>query len=275
MSRVVLVTGCTTGGIGYALAEEFGKQGCTVYATSRRVETIASFSNPKIHKLALDVTSDEDVQSAIQSIITQEGKIDVVVNNAGTICPGALIDNSLDDVKKNFDTNTFAILRISKAVIPEMAKRKEGIIVNIGSLVGEIATPWNGVYCATKAAVNSISQVLAVECKPLNIKVLHVAPGAVKSNIADSGARTFSLPADSLYKAYLANIMDRIYSSQDSSSMPAEVFAKRVVAKTLQKNPPQYMSLGGHSLVLTILKWLPRAVVLGFMCRKYLALKKP
>jgi len=138
MSRVVLVTGCTTGGIGYALAQEFAKQGCTVYATSRRVETIADFANTRTHKLALDVTSDESVRTVIHEIISKEGKIDVVVNNAGVISPGPLIDNSLDAVKKVFDTNTFAILRVAKAVIPEMAKRKQGVIVNIGSLVGEV-----------------------------------------------------------------------------------------------------------------------------------------
>lgn len=131
------------------------------------------------------------------------------------------------------------------------------------------ATPWNGIYCATKAAVNSISQVLSMECRPLGIKVLHVAPGAVKSNIASTGASSFSLPMDSLYKPYLANIMDRIYSSQGPYSMPAEIFAKRVVAKALQKNPPLYMSLGGHSLLLTILKWLPRAAVLTIMWRRF------
>lgn len=131
------------------------------------------------------------------------------------------------------------------------------------------ATPWNGVYCASKAAVDSISRVLSMECKPLGIKVFHVAPGSVKSNIADTGAGNFSLAPDSLYKTYLANIMDRIYSSQGPHSMPAEDFAKTVVAKTLQKNPPLYMCIGGNSVFLTILKWLPRSVVLGIMWRRF------
>lgn len=108
-----------------------------------------------------------------------------------------------------------------------------------------------------------------MECRPLGIKVFHVAPGAVKSNIADTAASNFSLPTDSLYKSYLANMMDRIYSSQGPHSMPAEDFAKRVVAKSLQKEPPLYMCSGGQSLLLTILTWLPRAVVLGFMWRRY------
>jgi hypothetical protein len=108
-----------------------------------------------------------------------------------------------------------------------------------------------------------------MECRPLGIKVFHVAPGAVKSNIADTAAKNFSLPPGSLYESFLANIMDRIYSSQGSHSMPTEEFAKQVVAKTLQKNPPSYLCLGGQSLLLTILTWLPRTVVMGILWRRY------
>ncbi|KXN88738.1 NADPH-dependent 1-acyldihydroxyacetone phosphate reductase [Leucoagaricus sp. SymC.cos] len=253
MSRVVLVTGCSTGGIGYSLAQEFAGQGCIVYATSRRLETIADFGDPNIHRLAFDVTSDDSVQSGIQEILAREGKLDIVVNNAGMICPGPLIDISLDVVRKTFETNTFSILRVARAVIPEMAKRKQGVIVNMGSIVGQVPTPWNGVYCASKAAVDSISSVLSMECKPLGIKVFHVAPGAVTSNIADTAANNFSLAPDSLYKSYLANIMDRIYSSQGPGSMPTRTFAKEIVAKTLQKTPPLYGRDTGNRME-TILK---------------------
>ncbi|KAG5654709.1 hypothetical protein H0H81_007465 [Sphagnurus paluster] len=138
MSRVVLVTGCSSGGIGFALCEEFARQGCKVYATSRRVETIGEFQSPHVEKLALDVTSNEDVASVVKHITDAEGKIDIVVNNAGYFCPGALIDQSLEDIQANFDTNTFSVLRVAKAVIPLMAQRRSGVIVNIGSVVGEM-----------------------------------------------------------------------------------------------------------------------------------------
>ena len=199
---------------------------------------------------------------------------------------GPLIDNSMDIIRKTFETNTFAILRVAKAVIPEMAKRNQGVIVNIGSIVGQVyvfpleqilvfrlicssATPWNGIYCASKAAVDSISQVLSMECRPLGIQVFHVAPGSVKSNLSETGNRHFSLAPKSLYRSFLANIMDRIYSSQGPHSMPAEAFARRVVSKALQKNPPLYLCLGGQSLILTILTWFPRAVVMELMWRRF------
>jgi len=198
---------------------------------------------------------------------------------------GPLIDNSMDIIRKTFETNTFAIIRVTKVVIPEMAKRNQGVIVNIGSIVGQMyvlllerisvsyhcfsATPWNGIYCASKAAVDSISQVLSMECRPFGIRVFHVAPGSVKSNLAETGARHFSLAPKSLYKSFLANIMDRIYTSQSSHSMPVEAFARGVVSKALQKNPPSYLCLGGQSLILTILTWFPRALVMELMWRRF------
>ena len=199
---------------------------------------------------------------------------------------GPLIDNSMDIIRKTFETNTFAILRVAKAVIPEMAKRNQGVIVNIGSIVGQVyvlqrilvfrlichcfsATPWNGIYCASKAAVDSISQVLSMECRPFGIQVFHVAPGSIKSNLAETGARHFSLAPKSLYRSFLANIMDRIYSSQGPHSMLAEAFARKVVLKALQKNPPLYLCLGGQSLILTILTWFPRAIVMELMWRRF------
>lgn len=269
MTRVVLVTGCTTGGIGYALCEEFARQGCKVYATSRRVETIADFDDASVQKLALDVTSDESVQSVLNHITEVEGKIDVVVNNAGLISAGPIVEQPIEYVKEVFDTNTYAILRVCKAVVPIMAKRRSGLIVNIGSVVGEISTPWNGIYCASKAAVQSISEVLSMECKPLNISVLHVAPGAVRSNISSNAASRFTLSPDSLYSDYLPNIMQRIYASQGPQSMPSDDFAKQVVSKALQKSPPRYLSIGGHAWLFYIFKWLPRGFVLYLMWKQY------
>ncbi|CAA7265962.1 unnamed protein product [Cyclocybe aegerita] len=270
MPQVVLVTGCSTGGIGYALCEEFARQGCKVYATSRRIETIEVFGNESIERLALDVTSDEDVKKGLDYIVEKEGKIDVVVNNAGIIGAGPLAEQPLDFVKQVFDTNAFSILRVCKAVVPIMASRHYGTIVNIGSVVGEVSTPWNGLYCASKAAVHSISEVLSMELKPLGIFVLHVAPGAVQSNIAANGTSRFALAPGSLYTDFLAMIHKRINASQERNSMPSDVFARKVVANALRKGgPPQYMTLGGMAFLFSILKWLPRSWALAIVWKQY------
>jgi len=191
------------------------------------------------------------------------------VNNAGAMCAGPLIDQSLDYVKYLFDANTFGALRVAKAVVPAMAKRKSGTIVNIGSIVGEIPTPWNGMYCASKAALQSISEVLAMECKPFNISVMHVAPGAIKSNIAANESSRFSLPADSLYSAYLPNILERIHTSQSKKSTPTSEFARGVVSQAMKRKPPGYMALGTYTFLFKIFKWLPRSWVFWILWRMY------
>jgi len=269
MSRIVLVTGCSTGGIGYSLCEEFARQGCKVYASSRKTESIAEFGDRTIERISLDVTNDESVQTALNYIIEKEGKIDIVVNNAGLMAPGPLVEQSMEVIKQIFDTNTFAILRVCKAIVPIMAKRRSGTIVNIGSIVGEISTPWNALYGASKAAVNSISEGLFMELKPFNISVLHVAPVAIKSNISSNAVDRFALAPDTLYSNFLSFIMKRIYASQGPDSMPTKDFAQQVVSNALQKNLPRYMSIGGKSWMFALFKWLPRGFVLGMIWRKF------
>ena len=160
------------------------------------------------------------------------------------------------------------------------------MIVNIGSVVGELlvvsslsiysiktlarsATPWNGLYCASKAALQNISDTLSMEGRPFNISVLHVAPGAVKSNISANAKARFRLAEDSLYTAYLPNIMQRITASQSTNSMATDKFANEVVSKALQTYPPIYMTLGGHSWLFAIFKWLPKTWVLHILWKQY------
>ncbi|KAF9477507.1 oxidoreductase [Pholiota conissans] len=267
--RVVLVTGCSSGGIGYSLCEEFARKGCVVYATSRNVDKIADFKSGLVHKLALDVNSDESVAEVVKHIVDTEGKIDLLVNNAGITSPGPLIDQPLNSVKEVYETNVFAVLRVSKAVVPIMAKHGSGTIINIGSITGETPTPWSGLYSSSKAACTSISEVLFMELKPFGISVMHISPGGIKSHIADNGLARMQVAPDTLYTDYIPFIFKRIQSSQDSASMPSEVFASRVVAKALSKRPPRYITLGGNSGLFTLFKWLPRGLVLYFLFRSF------
>ncbi|KAK0500590.1 oxidoreductase [Armillaria luteobubalina] len=239
-NRVVLVTGCSTGGIGFALCEQFAQQGCKVYATSRSVETMQGFKDPNIEVLALDVTNDDDVE------------------------------------QRTYDTNAFSVIRTCKTVIPIMAKRHSGLIVNIAfRLIGSMLiftlspTPWHGAYSSSKAAVQNISEVLSMECRPLGINVMHVAPGSVTSNFAKNQEKWFSLPVNSLYTAFLPNIMERMHASQTKSSMSNEEFSKRIVDQALAKSPPSYISVGGNAFLFWVFKWLPRTWVLGLLWRLY------
>ncbi|KAF7339275.1 NADPH-dependent 1-acyldihydroxyacetone phosphate reductase [Mycena sanguinolenta] len=265
---VVLVTGCSSGGIGYALCERFAAEGCRVYATARRLEAMSGLAaHPLISLQTLDVTVDEDVHRVIAHIVAEAGQLDIIVNNAGFISVGPLIEQPLDNVKANFDANTYGTLRVAKAGFPHMAARRSGLIVNIGSVVAEIAVPWNGLYSASKAAVRAMSDILHMELKPFNIKVMYVAPVSVRSNISNNEAAKFSLPQGSLYSDFLPNIIQRMNSSQ-ANSMPAEKFAREVVRRAL-KNPPRSVILGGTATIFKIFGWLPRGFVLWYLWRMY------
>ncbi|KAI0360996.1 NAD-P-binding protein [Trametes cingulata] len=272
---VVLVTGCSKGGIGFALCEEFASRGCIVYATARRVEAMEGFKHDNIHTLALDVTKDENVQEVVKTIIAREGQIDVLVNNAGVGNSGPILDIPMQEIMDVYDTNVYSIIRTSKAVIPHMAARKRGTIVNIGSIAGEIPVPWGGIYASTKAAVHSLTDTLYMECKPFNISVVLIAPGGVRSNIATNQAPRVhahlpspspSSPSSSnssgLYAEYVDSILAKLYMSQGKSAMPAETFAKRVVGEVLKRRPKRYMTLAAMSGIYRVLRWFPRTWVL-------------
>ncbi|KDQ63326.1 hypothetical protein JAAARDRAFT_53550 [Jaapia argillacea MUCL 33604] len=266
--KVVLVTGCSEGGIGFSLCEEFAQAGCKVYATARRLEAMKSFSSPSIERLTLDVTSDEDVERVIEHIVKTEGRIDVVVNNAGIGCFGPAIDIPMEQVKKTFDTNTFGVLRVARCAIPHMAARKSGLIITIGSIVGDIPTAWHGIYSASKAAAHALTEILWMECKPLNVDVMLVAPGGVKSNLPTNAAPVFGLPPQSLYKSFIDQIIARMHASQSSGSMPTDKFAQAIVSKALSTKPPLYFSLGANAGLFGFLRWLPRGWVLGFLWKR-------
>lgn len=263
-SPVVIVTGCSKGGIGFALCEEFAAKGCKVYATARRLEAMEGFTREGIERLKLDVTDDANVEDVVRTVLDQEGRIDVLVNNAAAPCIAPLAEMPLDRVKNIFDTNVFAVLRTVKAVFPHMASRKRGVIVNVGSTAGDIPTPWNGLYSATKASMRSVSESLYMECAPFGIHVVHLNPGGIRSNIANNIRSSFDLPDGSLYKPFLDPMIKLIDMSQNGA-MPSEEFARRVVKAALRQKPPRYMSMGAASGIFAFFMWLPRTFVLWLL----------
>jgi len=262
---VVVITGCSKGGIGFSLCEEFASKGCKVYATARRVEAMEGFKRENIERLRLDVTDDTNVEEAIKTIVEREGRIDILVNNAGAGCIGPLAELPIDRVIGLFDVNVFSILRMTKSVFPHMASRKSGTIVNVGSIAGDLPTPWGGAYAATKSSVRSISESLYMECAPFGISVVHLSPGGIKSNISVNSGPKFSLSLDSFYTPWLDSILRRIGMSQKGGAMRTEEFARRVVKAVLSPKPPRYMSMGKSSTIFRVFGWLPRGIVLWLM----------
>ncbi|KZV94130.1 oxidoreductase [Exidia glandulosa HHB12029] len=274
-NKVVLVTGSSQGGIGAALCEEFAERGYTVYASARRLESLEGFKHKGICRLELDVTSDESCASAVEHIIETEGRIDVLVSNAGMLCIGALADIPIEQAQKTFDTNVFGTLRLARGVIPHMAKRRSGLIITIGSVAGEVTTPWNGIYCASKAALHAIAETISMECAPLGIQAMNVITASVQSNLATNHVQLFRMPENSLWKAYADRIVDRLHLSQGRRSMPSKEFARLVVDKATKTTVPVHMRVGGGIAFFSLLNWLPRWLTLTIIWRYLGRLRTP
>ncbi|OJT04489.1 NADPH-dependent 1-acyldihydroxyacetone phosphate reductase [Trametes pubescens] len=255
--KVVLITGCSEGGIGFWLAKEYAAFGCKVYATARRTEAMASLVDPNIDKLRMDVTDEASIKAAVDEIIEKDGRIDVLVNNAGMTCSGPIAEIDFERITQTYNTNVFGVIRTAKAVIPHMASLKSGTIVNIGSVLGEIPLPFTGVYASSKAAVHALTDALYMECQPLGISVVLVAAGGVRTM-----GTNFSVPSTELYPEYAGVIAGEFDPARTARGTPPEDFARVVVGKSLARAPARVVVVGLGSSVVRFLTWFPRGWVL-------------
>lgn len=187
----VLITGASTG-FGRRLAERLGARGHRVFGTSR--QPAAGDDGPLL--LPLDVRSDESVVQCVRMVEDAAGTIDVLVNNAGYVHEGPLEELHIDELRAQFEVNFFGAARMTNAVLPAMRQRKGGHIVYVGSLAGLIPIPFVGAYCASKHALDSYSESLYHELKPLGVRVSVVEPGYFSTGIASRKQRTAGAIAD-------------------------------------------------------------------------------
>jgi NAD(P)-dependent dehydrogenase (short-subunit alcohol dehydrogenase family) len=254
---VVLVTGCSTG-IGRALARELRARGHRTFATARRLESIADLAGAGIETVRLDVKDRESIGAAVQTVLDRAGRLDVLVNNAGVNIFGPVAELPLESLREIFETNVLGLAAVTQAVFPHMADRRAGRIVNIGSIVGALPTPFAGAYCASKSAVHLLSDVLRMEVRPFGIDVVVVQPGGVKSSIADSGSvglERYRAPSSRYHRVY-DGIEKRAYASQNNP-MPAEEFARELITQMLATPPPRLIRLGAGMDVLPHLIEMP------------------
>jgi 1-acylglycerone phosphate reductase len=273
-AKVVLITGCTDGGIGASLAKTFSFKGCRVFATARKLESMSQLSEQGIDTLQLDVTSEESIQAAVAEVVSITGRVDILVNNAGVPCVGPMVDVRLSKVRSVYETNVFGALRLVQEVVPHMARQGSGTIVNIGSVVGMVNMPFGGVYSSSKAAVHMMSHALRVELKPLGIDVVLVSPGAIRSNIGNNSVAALELRPGSLYSSMEDTLIKRAELSQTPKSTPTDTFALRVVRNVLRKRPSRWLVLGHMSGFFKVLAVLPLWLV-DRICAKRFGLDKP
>jgi short-subunit dehydrogenase len=184
---IAVVTGSSTG-IGFETSLLLARNGFYTYATMRdklktdKIEKIANKENLPLEVLSMDVDNDDSVRNAIHKIIDEKKKIDILVNNAGYGLFGALEDISIEEIKKQFETNLFGAIRTIKEVLPTMREQKNGIIINISSIAGVVGIPAECIYVSTKFALEGLTESISYELQPYGIKVVIIEPGVINTN---------------------------------------------------------------------------------------------
>ncbi|MBO1352317.1 MAG: SDR family NAD(P)-dependent oxidoreductase [Hormoscilla sp. GUM202] len=252
--KVALVTGASSG-IGKSIVQQLLQDGWIVYGAARRVEKMADIAAAGAKILSLDITDEASMTAAVQTLLSTEGRIDALVNNAGYGSYGAIEDVPLPEAKRQFEVNVFGLIRLTQLVLPAMRAARSGTIVNISSMGGRIWMPIGGWYHATKHALEVLSDALRVETKPFGIRVVVVQPGTIQSEWSSIAAQTLrDTSKGSLYSA-LVEPMARILNHYPNASSP-DVVAKAVSQAVNGRNPKKRYATPMDAKLLIFLRWL-------------------
>src|SRR5918994_5984554 len=243
MTKVAVVTGSSSG-IGFETSLLLAKNPITTYATMRnmsksdRLREIASKEKIPLHMNQLDVNNDSSVDNAINTIVKENGKIDVLVNNAGYDFFGSLEESSLEEIKQQFETNVFGAIRATKAVVPTMRKQGNGTIVNISSVGGRIGLiPFNTAYHASKFALEGLTESLRHELAEFNINIILIEPGVIGSNFIDNIKTVEGFDSNkSPYAKTVQKLFQGLEAFSANSSHPTDV-AQEILKAVNTSNP--------------------------------------
>ncbi len=238
MSKVVLITGASSG-IGKSIGEYLIDKNYKVYGTSRNPDT---YKNNKFPILALDVTDKTSIKKCVELTLKKEGRIDVLINNAGAGITGPIEETPEEEIKKNFETNFFGPINVIKSVLPAMRTQNLGLIINITSIAGYMGLPYRGIYSSSKAALEIITETFRMELKDFNIKMTNLAPGDFATNIA-AGRFHSPIKSDSPYSPKYGQVLKAIDEDVDNSSSPI-VVAKFIHKIIETKNPKTHYKVG-------------------------------
>jgi NAD(P)-dependent dehydrogenase (short-subunit alcohol dehydrogenase family) len=255
--KTALVTGASSG-IGQATAERLAKAGYKVYGTSRR--GAAGHGQRSFEMLPLDVTNDESVEAVVREVMRLEGRIDVLVNNAGfSVAPAGAEESSMDQARSIFDTNFFGIVRMTRAVAPHMRRQGSGRIINIGSVLGFLPMPYGALYAATKHAVEGYSQSLDHELRTRGIRVSVIEPAYTKTQFdANSLEPDAKLDEYREVRAAVGKRFAELVAAGDQPSVVAEV----VLTAARAPRPKLRYPAGAAA---SRLRWLRKFVPAGLM----------
>ena len=258
---VALITGCSSG-IGRALADAFKAAGYSVWASARKPDDLAALDAAGFTAVALDVNDELAVAALALRLETESGRLDVLINNAGYGAMGPLLDGGTDALRRQFETNVFALIGVTRACFP-LLRKSRGLVVNIGSVSGLLVTPFAGAYCASKAAVHALSDALRLELAPFGIELMEVQPGAIASSFGAHASREAEalIAEGSPWWPLREGIRARARASQDHPT-PASEFAQALLAAVQHTPRPTLVRIGNGSHALPLIaRWVPRGLL--------------
>jgi NADP-dependent 3-hydroxy acid dehydrogenase YdfG len=259
-SRAVLITGCSTG-IGRRTAEHLAQKGWTVYATARRLESIADLEAKGCKTLALDVTDEDSMQAAVAAVEQAEGAVGVLVNNAGYSQSGAVEEVPMDQVRRQFETNVFGLLRMCQLVLPGMRRQRWGKIVNVSSMGGRLVFPGGGIYHGTKYAVEAISDAMRWEVRSFGVDVILIEPGLIKTEFGETAAHSVAeaTPSDGPYAEFNRRVAATTAGAYEGRMGTGPQAVAKRIEKAISRGRPRarYPVTVGARALLGVRKVLP------------------
>lgn len=255
---VALVTGASSG-IGSETAQHLAAAGFVVYAAARRTDRLEALASGSVRPLPMDVTDDESVTAGVHQVLTEAGRIDALVNNAGYGSYGAVEDVPLDEARRQFEVNLFGLARLTQLVIPGMRQQGSGRIVNISSMGGRFAMPFGAWYHATKFAVEGFSDALRQELAPFGIQVVVIEPGGTKTEWGGiSAASALERSGEGPYAARVQRVVRALAGSDQRLGSEPAVVAKAITAAVTARSPRTRYAIGaGAKPVIYARRLLP------------------
>jgi NADP-dependent 3-hydroxy acid dehydrogenase YdfG len=258
MTKTVLITGAASG-IGRATAEAFAKRGYTTYATSRRLETLNALAMAGCQILELDVTSEDSMQRAVRTILERHSQIDILVNNAGYGLNGPIEELEMHNLRHQFETNVFGLVRLTQLVLPGMRRAKSGRIINVGSVGGTFTAPGSGAYHASKWALESINDALRFEVQSFGIETVLIQPTGVYTNfdkkIAGVMPETGPNSPYAFFKANHLKVTQAMFKPNSNAGIiQPDAVARAILTAAEAKKPRTRYKVGLSAVVYSSLR---------------------
>ena len=267
MKKVVFITGASRG-IGLAVAERFAREGNIVYGCSR-----SGFNHSLIHSIILDINYAEEVQKVINRIIDAHGKIDVIINNAGFDLYSSFEGTSDHDFRVQMETNFFGTLNVVRAVLPYMKTQRSGKIINLSSIGGVMAIPYNSAYSASKFALEGFFESLRFELHRFNIRVVLIEPEAVKTTSLHQSIKTSDQETDE-HKEIVNNLVKKMKEDGEKKGVSTNAVVKVVIKAASIEQPKLRYPVGGLVRFVPLMKLLfPQKLLFKFLYQRFIGSK--